>query len=139
LASAGGGGPVNLVLLAVAKSPVHDDLWFQIDAALNLWPSRDKTFAQLNRLLAKRFPDLPPSYFTQVNCAVRLERLTASELAKFNPGHSRTEPRRMTGPIIASEFRGNSYILDGTNRLNVWVRDGDVELHDTIIVKNIEQ
>ena len=53
----------------------------------------------------------------------------------FNPKHSRMAPRQMTGPVLACEYLGQTYIFDGTNRLNVWLRDGDIEQHETIIVR----
>jgi len=44
----------------------------------------------------------------------------------------------MSGPLVACEYRGHTYMLDGTNRLNVWLRDGDKASHETIILKNRE-
>jgi hypothetical protein len=110
----------------------------RIDAALIQARSRQETFSELNRLLRKRFPGLPQQYFTQENSDVRLEWLTAKQLAQFNPGHTRTNPHQMTGALVACEYRGQTYMLDGTNRLNVWLRDGDRALHETIILKNRE-
>jgi len=42
----------------------------------------------------------------------------------------------MSGPLVAGEYRGKTYMLDGTNRLNVWRQNGDDALHETIILKN---
>ena len=111
-----------------------EDLWSRVDAALNQAQTRDETLSEMNRLLRKRFPDLPNDYFT-AEAELRREWLTAAQLMQFNLGHSRTEPRRMDGPLLAGEYQGQTYMLDGTNRLNVWLRDGDTSSHEVIIVR----
>jgi hypothetical protein len=45
----------------------------------------------------------------------------------------------MNGPLLACEYQGQTYLLDGTNRLNVWIRDGDTEPHEIIIVRTRHQ
>jgi hypothetical protein len=111
----------------------------RIGAALIQARSRQETLSELNRLLRKRFPNLPQRYFTEERSEVRREWLTAEQLAQFNAGHTRVlDPHRTSGPLIACEYRGQTYMLDGTNRLNVWLRDGDKTLHATIIVRNGE-
>ena len=112
-----------------------DDLWGRVDAALIQARSRDETVSELNRLLRKRFADLPASYFEENGCELRREWLTARQLAEFHPKHDRMAPRQMAGPLLACEYQGRIYLLDGTNRLNVWIRDGDTEVHETIIVR----
>jgi hypothetical protein len=37
--------------------------------------------------------------------------------------------------LVVFEHQGERYMIDGTNRLNVWLRDGDEERHDAIIIK----
>jgi hypothetical protein len=115
-----------------------DDLWNSLDGALSAKHTRDVTLFQLNRLLRKRFADLPERYLTQQNCHVRREWLTAEQLRTFHPGHSEAAPRRMSGPVVAWEYCDQTYMLDGTNRLNVWLRDGDHSVHETIIVRKME-
>jgi hypothetical protein len=110
------------------------ELFKALDAALSAKRTREATFARLNQLLQKQFPALPETYLTQDNCEVRSERLTAEQLKHFHPGHGRTDPHQMTGPIVAWEYSGETYLLDGTNRLNVWLRDGDNAAHETIVV-----
>ena len=112
-----------------------DDLWLRVDAALIQAAAVRKPFRSLIASLRKRFPDLPQNYFSEEACELRQEWLTATQLSTFNPGHFRSEPRQMAGPLLACEYNGDTYMLDGTNRLNVWLRDGDVEMHETIIVK----
>jgi hypothetical protein len=84
--------------------------------------------------MRKRFPHLPQNYFT-AESELRREWLTAAQLTQFNPGHLRATPKQMEGPLLAGEYRGQTYMLDGTNRLNVWLRDGDTSEHEIIIVR----
>lgn len=123
----------------VSRHPMSDDLWSALDNALTLKRRRDATVARLNQLLQKRFPDMPDGYLTAGNCELSREMLTAVQLQQFNPRHDRTEPHQMNGPLVVFEQRGERYLFDGTNRLNVWLRDGDAEEHETIIVKRMSE
>ena len=114
---------------------MSDDLWSRVDVALIQARSRSETISEINRLMRKRFPDLPKNHFTEERCELRREWLTAAELAQFNPKHSRTDPHQLRGPLVACEHHGQIHMVDGTNRLNVWLRDGDTEQHETIIVR----
>jgi hypothetical protein len=71
----------------------------------------------------------------QDNCDVWRESLTAAQLQQCNPGHSDANPRQLTGSVVVFEREGERYMFDGTNRLNVWLRDGDKECRDAIIIK----
>jgi hypothetical protein len=113
----------------------HDDLWQELDVALTLKRTRSATLARLNHLLLKRFPGTPDNYLTQDNCEVWRESRTADQLRCYNPGHDRAEPQRMTGPVVVFERGNERYMFDGTNRLNVWLRDGDRNSHDVIVLK----
>ena len=75
---------------------------------------------------------------TRDNCDVWGESLTAAQLQQCNPLHSNANPRQMTGPVVVFEYEGGRYMFDGTNRLNVWLRDGDKERRDAIIIKRKE-
>jgi len=114
---------------------LDDVLWPALDTALTAKRTRDATIARLDQLLRKRFTDLPGNYLTQDNCELWRESLTAEQLQRFNPGHDRAEPRQMSGPVVVFERGSERYMLDGTNRLNVWLRDGDNAVHETIIVR----
>ena len=57
-------------------------------------------------------------------------------MKQCNPGHARALPKQMPGPpLVVFEHQAERYMIDGTNRLNVWLRDGDQEGHDAIIIK----
>ena len=113
-----------------------EELWQQLDIALSARPTRHATLAALNRLLHKRFPHFFSDHITQGNCDVWRESLTAAQLKQCNPGHARALPKQMPGPpLVVFEHQAERYMIDGTNRLNVWLRDGDQEGHDAIIIK----
>jgi hypothetical protein len=116
-----------------------EDLWNSLDVALTLKRTRDATLVRFNELVRKRFPELPERCLTQENCELRRELLTATQLQRFNPGHTRDRPRQMTGPVVAWEYGNESYMLDGTTRLNAWLRDGDTNEHETIIMKRRDE
>lgn len=47
--------------------------------------------------------------------------------------HDRFVPRTECGinsPVIIAEYRGVLRLLDGSNRINMWVLHGDITLHD---------
>jgi hypothetical protein len=111
------------------------ELWKALDNALTFKRTRNATLTRLNELLRKRSPEMPDGYLTENNCELSREMLTAVQLQQFNPGHDRAEPRQMSGPVVVLEYAGDRYMFDGTNRLNVWLRNRDAEAHETIIVK----
>jgi len=124
---------------SLAVTIVSDELWKALDNALTLKRARNATLTRLNELLRKRFPEMPDGYLTENNCELSRQMLTAVQLQKFNPGHDRVEPRQMSGPVVVFEHAGERYMFDGTNRLNVWLRDGEGKAHETIIVKRRNQ
>jgi len=111
-----------------------EDLWCRVDIALCQASSREQTISEVNRLLAKWINGLPPNYLNETNCAIRREWLPTEELLKFTRGHSRNNPRKTDGPLLVAEYRGTSYMLDGTNRINRWLQDGNAEKHEVIIL-----
>ena len=67
--------------------------------------------------------------------STREEKSTAElkeiqELGK--PPHVRANPRPKVGkgsPIIIVEYKGKTLLIDGSNRINMWHRDRNTELH----------
>ena len=110
------------------------ELWSRVDVALCQASSREQTVSEVNRLLRKWVHDLPQNYFNEENSTIRCEWLTTKELTIFTRGHDRATPRRTNGPILVAEYRGTSYMLDGTNRINRWLKDGSAEKHEAIIL-----
>ena len=106
-----------------------------LDTAFTLKRTRQATLAELNRLFQKRLPGLPAEQLTESNCDIWFESLTAAELKRCNPGHEDALPRQMTGPVVVFEREDSRYMFDGTNRLNVWLRDGDTDHHDVTVLK----
>ena len=97
------------------------------------WGDREY-FDPFNRLLAKaiRAPgwkdgdhmDVTPDQITS-----RRETRTTSELGNFTRGHERRKPARQECPIIVAEYQGVEYLLDGNNRINLWIDQEDTREH----------
>ena len=113
-----------------------NDLWSLVDTAMFEATSRAETIAEVNRLLRKCVAKAPCGFISEANTTLLRENLTVPQLATFWRGHTRTEARRYYLPIIAAEFRGTTYVLDGTRRINEWVDFGDKETHETIIIRH---
>ncbi len=62
---------------------------------------------------------------------IRSERQIRSteELAKLTRGHDRTAPSSTDGPIIIAVYRGQERVLDGSSRINYWVKTRNTEPH----------
>ena len=58
------------------------------------------------------------------------EKRSAHELARFHRTHDRDEPLREDCPIIIAVYEGEERLLDGTTRINLWVKRKSTELHD---------
>ena len=58
------------------------------------------------------------------------EKRSTEELAEFQRTHTRDSPKRQGCPIIIAVFQGEERLLDGTTRINLWVKEGNTELHD---------
>ncbi|MEO7859127.1 MAG: hypothetical protein ABIU05_01585 [Nitrospirales bacterium] len=112
---------------------VNEELWQRVDVALNQAQTRQVTISELNRLLVKWGVGAPPAYISE-RSTIRREWLTARQLERFRRGHTRTEARQFGPPLIAVEFGGSTFILDGTNRINVWLRDGENTPHEVIVL-----
>ena len=65
---------------------------------------------------------------TQIR-SFREQRGTA-ELAQYPRTHNRDEPINETCPIIVAVYAGQERLLDGTTRINYWVKTCNTELHD---------
>jgi hypothetical protein len=116
------------------QQPTPEELWKRVDVALFQASSREQTLSEINRLLRKWHFHLPDDYITLHNCAIRREWLTPQQLSHFTRGHPRSAPKRVSGPLVVVEYQGETYMLDGTNRINRWLADGDREPHETVIL-----
>ena len=118
------------------SSPSPAALWNRVDLAINQASTREQTVSELNRLLRKWFPAAPEAYISEEHSVLQQKWLTPQELdSQLRRGHARAAPRRVNGiPLLAVQYEGGIYMLDGTNRINGWLQSGDTELHEVIII-----
>jgi hypothetical protein len=115
---------------------LSEELWKRADVAINQATRRFETVSEINRLLKKWFKPCQPCEITPENSSIRQEWLTPQQLAAFTRGHNKVNPRRIDGvPILVIEYFGITYLLDGTNRINYWLANGDTNIHEVIILK----
>ena len=124
--------------LAVIAGVTNEELWKRVDRAIAQARNRAETISELNRLFGKQGRGAPANHFSEENCTIRREFLTPQQLDKFWRGHTKAEPRQVGAPLVAVEFRGHTYMLDGTNRINAWLRDGNTEAHETISLSGVD-
>lgn len=110
------------------------DFWERVDAALVQGRNRAQTLSEVNRLCRKLDSSVPPLYVTESNTTLKQEWLTPKQLDAFKRGHDRNTPRHIGGPLIAINHRGTTFMLDGTNRINMWLKQGNTEMHEVIIL-----
>jgi hypothetical protein len=114
---------------------IDEDLWNRVDIAINQARTRQETISELNRLLQKWNVGAPASYISEHSSAIRREWLTPQQMEQlFIRGHTRTNVRRFDSPLVAVEYDGKTYMLDGTNRINIWLKEGNTEQHEVIIL-----
>lgn len=95
----------------------------------------DRTpFDVFTRLLAKgaRRPKWKQTDHERVRPSrIASERQTRSttELGKLVRGHTRDQPWNEAAPIIIALYRGQELLLDGTTRINKWLREGNDSDH----------
>jgi hypothetical protein len=87
-----------------------------------------------NRLLAKsiRAEDWKEGDHLEINesqiQSLREERST-QELALLRRSHDRFQPAREDCPIIIAVYEGKEWLLDGTTRINLWLRQRSTQAH----------
>lgn len=96
-----------------------------------------------NRLLVKSIR--PPGWKEGDHMDIQLdqirshqERRTTGELAQFPRTHDRDEPICKYCPIVVAVYEGQERLLDGTTRINYWLKEGNTDLHH-VNVNVIEQ
>jgi hypothetical protein len=80
--------------------------------------------------------DEEPPVLTREMLSVTAERWPLERLAPLlHPdAHGRARPKRDDLPVLVLEWRGRYFLIDGINRLNRRVREGDPGPHDVIVI-----
>lgn len=94
------------------------------------WGDRDPLDA-FCRLLGKNVIQRP--WLTNLHLMVRpaqirserVMRTTLDLASSFAPGHNRDEPLHLDSPLIVAVYAGRERLLDGSTRINYWLRTGD--------------
>jgi len=60
--------------------------------------------------------------FNHKNCTVREESLDNASLKGLVLRHKGTRPSYPGGPIVILLYKGKKYVIDGNNRVNVWIK-----------------
>jgi len=87
-----------------------------------------------NRLLAKNIRPVGWTRNTHLDIqqdqiASRQEQWPTSDLARLRRSHDRQSPLSSDAPIVLAEYMGVVHLLDGHNRINRWVSEGDNRTH----------
>jgi len=113
---------------------LHETLQWLRAHTLTKWGDQNPWDA-FNRLLAKNIKapgwkngdhmDIQPHQIRS-----HREKRSTDELTRFLRGHDRVNPQRTDCPIIVAVYEGEERLLDGNNRINYWVKQGNTEDHD---------
>ena len=110
------------------------EFWAKVYAAFPYAPDPRDAVAQVDRILRKWHPELPADFIAEGTCAIRQEWWSAQQLEKLCLRHDRRKPDRDFGPIIAVEYFGHSYVVDGTNRANLRMTQVSAERREVLLI-----
>ena len=103
----------------------------------HIWPKwGDRTpFDAFRRLLAKNInaPDWTGfDHYPVEKHQIRSyrEKRTTEELTELPRGHDNAAPKQQNCPIIIAIHEGQERLLDGNNRINLWINQGNADEHD---------
>lgn len=113
--------------------PFGDPLWKDVWRVLRNHRKGDfRGRTALYRLVRKHFgEDLPG--FGQWLIRKEIWSMEELDIRTRASRHSRAEPKRPHGPVLLAERDDRFHIIDGSNRVNLWIRDGDRSMHDVLI------
>jgi len=119
--------------------PVADDpiaLWAYVHAVLDSdRKPKDRTPQhRLNRLTREFVGDCPNVDASTFQ--IRLEKWSTEDFSKVRRHHTREKPRGFDGAVFVVILKGERLLIDGGNRVNVWLRDGDTEIHDVVVIEH---
>ena len=117
---------------------MDEALWDRVQAALYPAQSHSDAVFHVNRLLGKWFKPCKPCTITKKNTSIHVAWLTPQQMGEFTRGHEKNYPRMIDGPpLVAIEYLGITYMLDGTTRLNYWLDRHETVKREVIILKRV--
>jgi hypothetical protein len=109
-------------------------LWKRAYAAVLPGADENAARVQLRKLVNERFGRGNWAEINEQDWSIRSEVLPLDRIREFDRKHGRRNPRGFDGPLVAAEFRGHRYILDGTNRINKWIAEGEAVDREVLII-----
>src|SRR5256885_16507247 len=103
-----------------------NDLWQPVYAAFP-YPS-ESVQGEINRIAVKCLKKAGltgPVAFDPSTCDVHAEVIGGKELVELIRYHERTNVTDRTGPIVIVRVGGSNVVIEGNNRVNKWVSEGD--------------
>lgn len=67
-------------------------------------------------------------------CSIRKESWNPEELRRLIVWHPKKCPRSENDPVVAVEYGGKHYMVDGSNRANKWRAESDPGEHEVIVI-----
>src|SRR5438309_9254 len=69
-------------------------------------------------------------------CEIQLESWHMTEVAVAERRHTRARPRDLNGAVIVVLYSGGRFLVDGCNRVNSWLRHGNQEFHNVVVIRH---
>jgi hypothetical protein len=112
------------------------ELWGRIYAAFEpyRWLTDPDAEAALNRIAAKCLGLILPMAFSPSTGVVHEETVSLAAAQHLERYHACANPQWPDGAIIVVRYEGRSVVLDGNNRVNLWVRDGTQPQRDLLVI-----
>ena len=90
---------------------------------------------RLNRLVREYFPELT-TILEETTCKIRFEIVPVSNIRRLEVSHNRAKPERGgQESIIIFSHQGRSVVVDGNNRVNVYLSSNECKPMPAIIIE----
>ena len=111
----------------------REQLWREAYDALKWHDKKRNAQTVLDRQVRKFFGDRA-NRFDSSNCDIYEAMLSPDELRQTERKPTSREPRRLSEPIILLELEGRRYVMDGHNRIRIWLESGNGASRRAIII-----
>ena len=112
------------------------DLWQSVNDAFP-YPS-ERVQGEINRIavkcMKKALGRTGPVVFDPSTCDVHAVLIGGKELLDLICYHNRTIITGRTTPIVIVRIDGTSVVIEGNNRVNRWVREGDLTPRQALVI-----
>ena len=112
-----------------------DALWAKVLAAFPYVSTLTEATSEVSRILRKWHRDLAPTYVESSTCDIRQEHWPTARLSELTLRPRRGNPDRDYGPIVAVEYHGSKYVVDGTKRTNLWREQQSPDEHEILLIR----